>query len=271
MQTFLEQLGVNIDLYADLIGWGLIFTRVLTMLILTPFLGGRGIPGRIRLLTAMILTTYVFYFMREDLLSQVPTDKGLIIVLFLKEIFIGFAIGLTTIMCFYAIEAGGRIVDNQRGSANAQIFLPALGQVSIFGLFQFWVGLSFFCAISGHVIFLKAFLDSFATIPVFSLPSIEPGISPFAQLIIRMSADVLLLGMQLAAPVLIGIFLTDLVLGIANKMAPQIPVFEIGFMMKGYVGILMVYVSIVVLVSQMNEFYGVMNTNVRRVVMFFAD
>lgn len=240
------------------------------MLMLTPFLGGRGVPGRIRLLTAIILATFVFYFINDDLVNKIPKDHGIIIALFFKEIFFGLAIGVTTIMCFYAIEAGGRIVDAQRGSANAQIFLPALGQVSIFGLFQFWVGIAMFCYVSGHVMFLRAFFESFISVPLFSMPVIEPGITPFLKLLIRMSADVLILGTQLAAPVLIAIFLTDLVLGIANKMAPQIPVFEIGFMLKGYVGVGMVYVAIVVMVAQMDVFFGVMNNNVRRIVLYFG-
>lgn len=270
MNNLVEQLGINIDLYDTLIGLGLIFTRVFVMLILTPFLGGRGVPGRIRLLTALVLSVFAFYFLSDSMQNQLPEDNSLIIALFFKEIFFGLTLGVTTIMCFYAIEAGGRIVDNQRGSANAQIFLPALGQVSIFGLFQFWVGLAFFCATSGHVVFLEAFFDSFIKVPVFVLPQFEPGITPFLKLIIRMSADVLILGMQLASPVLIAIFLTDMVLGIANKMAPQIPVFEMGFMLKGYIGVGMVYVSMMVLVAQIDVFFDLMQMNVRKIVYYFA-
>lgn len=270
MDKLAAQLGINLDFFAVFITWGLIFTRVFVMLTLVPFLGGRGIPGRIRLLTSIVLSTYVFYFLNYDLESQVPDDHGLIIALFFKEIFFGLAIGFTTIMCFYAIEAGGRIVDNQRGSANAQIFLPALGQVSIFGLFQYWLGLSLFLSLSGHLVFLKVFFESFQTVPVFMLPHFDPGLSPFLTLLIRMSADVLILGMQLAAPVLITIFLTDLVLGISNKMAPQIPVFELGFILKGYLGVVMVFVSVHILIKQMGGFFDVMNNNVERIVRHFA-
>ena len=270
MNKFVEQLGINIDYYTTLIAWGLIFTRVFVMLILTPFLGGRGVPGRIRLVTAIVLSVFVYYFLQDTFVNQLPEDKGLIIALFFKEIFIGLALGITTIMVFYAIEAGGRIVDTQRGSANAQVFLPALGQVSLFGLFQFWLGLSIFCYMDGHLHFLQAFIESFMIIPVFKLPVIAPGISPFLQLFIRMSSDVLILGMQMAAPVLIAVFITDLVLGIANKMAPQIPVFEIGFMMKGYVGVIMVFISISVVISQMQVFFDTMQDNVKRVIYFFA-
>ncbi|MCP5463548.1 MAG: flagellar biosynthetic protein FliR [Deltaproteobacteria bacterium] len=270
MQPFIEKLGITVDFYTFLISWGLIFTRVFVMLILTPFIGGRGIPGRIRLLTSFVLSGFVYYLIGDQLNQNMPDDYGLIIVLFFKEIFFGLAIGFVAVMCFYAIEAGGRIVDSQRGSANAQIFLPSLGQVSIFGLFQYWLGLAFFLYMGGHITFLSAFFESFQIVPVYSIPSIEPGISPFLKIIIRMSADVLIIGMQLAAPVLIAIFLTDMVLGIANKMAPQIPVFEIGFMLKGYVGSIMVYVSVFVIVTEMKDFFGVMNENVRRIIIYFA-
>jgi len=159
MNKLLTDFGVNLDFYSAAIGWCLIFTRIFVMLMLTPFLGGRTIPGRIRLLTSVILASFVFYFIKSNLINKIPEDNVLIVALFFKEIFFGMALGITAIMCFYAIEAGGRIVDSQRGSANAQIFLPALGQVSIFGLFQFWVGIAIFLFISGHTIFLQAFFE----------------------------------------------------------------------------------------------------------------
>lgn len=269
MGVIAKQLGIDIDVTAAFVIWGLIFTRTIVMLMLTPFLGGKGVPGRVRLVVGVVIASFVFAH-TYDVSQLLPDEKGLILALFLKEAFFGLAIGLTTIMCFFAIEAGGRIVDNQRGSANAQIFIPQLGQVSVFGLFQFWLGLSLFLALSGHIPFLKGFMESFQALPVLSLPKIAPGLSPFLQLMIRMSADVLLWGMQLASPVLIAIFLTDLVLGIANKMAPQIPVFELGFVLKGYIGVLMVYISVLILVEQMDVFFKLMHGNVAAVIKFLA-
>lgn len=271
MNALAKEFGISIDLYAAFIVWGLVFTRTALMLTLTPFIGGRGVSGRVRTVVSAVLATYIYMLFKDQWGENLPADKAVIIALFFKEVFLGLSIGLTTLMCFYAIEAGGRIVDNQRGSANAQIFVPQLGQVSIFGLFQFWLGIALFLSMSGHIPFLKAFLESFQAVPVLSVPKIAPGISPFLQLMIRMSADVLMWGMQLASPVLIAIFLTDLVLGIANKMAPQIPVFELGFMIKGYIGVAMVYVSIGVLMSQIDVFFGMMNGNVQKVITLFGN
>lgn len=270
MDALEKALGIDFDLYSAAICWGLIFTRTFVMIQLTPFLGGKGVPGRVRVVLSAALSTFVYVLYQETMLKELPDDKGLLIALFFKEIFFGLAIGLTTIMCFYAIDAGGRIIDNQRGSANAQLFVPQLGQVSIFGLFEFWLAMAVFIALSGHVTFLRTFIGSFATVPVLKLPSIAPGLSPFAQHVIRMSADVLILGMQLSAPVLIAIFLTDLVLGIANKMAPQIPVFELGFMLKGYVGVMMVWVAVFLIVAQMGNFFDLMQNNLERIIRLFS-
>ena len=266
-----QLLGVDLDLYATLIVWGLMFTRTLVMLLLVPFLGGKGVPTRVRLVVSFVLASFSYFVLYSENPPVMPDDRAILFAYFFKEVFFGLALGMTTVMSFYAIEAAGRIVDNQRGSANAQIFLPALGQVTIYGLLKYWIGIGVFLAMGGHIPFLKAFIGSFELVPVMSLPNIAPGFSPFLILVIRMSSDVLVLGMQLAAPVLIGVFLTDLVLGIANKMAPQIPVFEIGFMLKGYVGSAMVAVSIVVLVDQMSVFFDVMNSNVFRVIQYFSQ
>ncbi len=270
MEALLKQLGINLDYYAVLISFGLVFTRIFVTLMLTPFLGGRALPSRIRFLISLVLSGYVFYFIRGDELKNIPTDKAILVALLFKEIFFGLAMGMTAIMIFYAIESAGRIVDNQRGSANAQIFLPALGQVSIFGLFQYWLGLALFLAIGGHTLFLKAVFGSFKVLPVFVMPQLAEGISPFLQLMIRMSADVLILGMQLSAPVLIAIFMIDLVLGIANKVAPQIHVFELGFLVKGYTGVAMVYLSIVIITLQMQEFFKIMLGNLQELIILFA-
>ncbi len=82
MDQLAQQLGITIDLYDTLIGWGLIFTRIFVMLILTPFLGGRGVSGRIRMLTAIVLSVYVYVVFQGSLSGQLPEDKGLIIALF---------------------------------------------------------------------------------------------------------------------------------------------------------------------------------------------
>lgn len=269
MDQITKALGLEFDLYSEFICWFLIFTRTMVVCQMAPFMASHGVPGRVRLILSMVLATYAHFLLRGTMVTELPTEKALLIAYFFKEIFFGMAIGMTTIMTFYAIDAGGRIVDNQRGSANAQIFVPQLGQVSIFGLFNFWLAMNIFVGLGGHIVFIRAFIGSFLKVPVLWLPDIAPGISPFMHHLVAMSGQVLVMGMQLAAPVLIAIFLTDVVLGIANKMAPQIPVFELGFMVKGYVGVFMVYVLIPVIIRIFSVFFQNMHENVEKMILLF--
>jgi flagellar biosynthetic protein FliR len=270
MSKLAEMLGIHLNLYAALVGWGLIFIRVFIVLFFTPFLGSRAIPGQVRLSLGMLIALFLYPFVAKPFAADFPADNGLIIALFFKEIFIGFSIGLVTTMVFHAIEAAGNIVDNQRGGANAQIFVPQLGQVSIFGLFLFWLAIAFFIAIDGHRFFLQAFFKSYETLPIYQLPRIANGFSPFLEFLVRLSGNVLVIAVQLSAPVVIAILLVDLVLGLANKMAPQINVYELGFAIKGYVAPLLVYISLLILVSQMKVILGGMLASVTKLVNLLA-
>ena len=263
-------LGIHINLYASLIGWALVFTRVFVMLFFTPFLGSQAVPGRVRLSLSIILASFLYPYVVKPFEADFPANNGIIFALFFKEFFFGFAVGLVTTMVFHAVEAAGSIVDNQRGGANAQVFVPQLGQVSIFGLFLFWLAIAFFISIDGHIFFLEAFLKSFVTLPIYQMPHIEPGFSPFLQMLVRLSGNVLVVAIQLSAPVMIAILLVDLVLGLANKMAPQINVYELGFAIKGYVAPLLVYISLLILFSQMKVIMAGMLKSVDEMIQLFA-
>lgn len=252
MSAIAEALGIKIDLFFTLICWALIFTRILVALLFIPFLGSKAVPGRAKIATALVFSIFLYPLIVPPLQGSFPDNNGIILALFFKEVFFGFTVGMITVMVFFALESAGRVIDHQRGGANAQLFVPQLGEVSIFGLFNFWLAVAFFLSIGGHRHFIKAFFLSFETVPLLEFPSLEPGFSPFLQFIVHLSADVLIIAIQLAAPVLIAVLLVDLVLGLANKMAPQINVFELGFAMRGIIGPVMLYVSLLVLVSQMD-------------------
>lgn len=257
MSPLTELLGVDIEIFDVLICFGLILTRIVVIVLLTPFLGGKSVPGRTRMVIALVLSVFIYPVLAPGALEQIPEAKTILIALFFKELFFGFCIGLISIVIFFAIEAAGRIVDQQGGGGNAMLFVPQLGQASIYGVFYFWLAIAFFIAVDGHVLFLEAMYQSFQTVPLMELPRIESLInsdqtSRFFTLIIKLCADVLIIATKLASPVLVAVLLVDIVLGIANKMAPQINVFELGFSLRGYSRPLMVFVSIHILMLQLD-------------------
>jgi flagellar biosynthetic protein FliR len=60
---------------------------------------------------------------------------------------------------------------------------------------------------------------------------------PTAAGMARLSAGILLIAVQIAAPVLLATLLADLALGIIGKASPQMPVLFIGLSVKSVLGI----------------------------------
>ena len=150
------------------------------------------------------------------------------------------------------------------------VFNPALGsQASVFGLFMYQLVIAIFLVIGGHRFFLGALVESFQKVPLMTYPTIGQGITPMMDLMIKLSADTLIICLQLSAPVLISIFVADLVLGVTNRIAPMINVFEMSFNIKGFVGVLLVYLAIPLMIFQTKIWFEGMIKTFHQITSFF--
>lgn len=257
-QQFLDTLGIHLDLFRFILIGGLIFTRIFVLALFVPFLGGRPVPGRIRITISILLMLFFFPAIMETATETMPTTAGagFLFVLFLKEMLVGILIGMPLVFLFYGIQSAGNMVDNQRQLANARIFNPALGsQASLFGVFYYQLALVSFISVGGHRMFIQGIGESFKMVPVLTMPDIQPGMTPMIEMIIRLTADTLIICLQLSAPILIAIFIADLILGLTNRVAPMINVFEMGFNIKGFVGMLLGYFSLPIVYDQIKVWF----------------
>lgn len=255
MEEIFKKLGVNINVAFHLLFFSLVWTRAMAMTAFVPFLFGKPAPRNVVTGASVVLAAFVY----PHIVPKVPpplTEEILVIVmLYVKEVFYGLAIGLVSGVLFHAFAAVGQMIDNQRGVSIARALIPQLGeQGSITGAFLFQLGLVIYLAIGGHCQFLSAFFESYLSLPVLEMPKVGPGFFPFVDLFITVGGELLMIAVQLSMPVIIAIFLSDLILGIANRIAPQINVWELGFNVKGYLGILMLALSITVLGDQIQAY-----------------
>ncbi|MBI4211782.1 MAG: flagellar biosynthetic protein FliR [Deltaproteobacteria bacterium] len=254
MQELLDKLGVNINVAFHLIFVGLIWVRCLMMASVVPFLFGKPVPRYVVVGTSMVLAFYAY----PHLVPAAPphiADPLNLVMLFLKEIFYGLILGFSASVIFYAFEGVGQMIDNQRGVSIARLIIPQLGEMgSISGSFLLQFSIVLYLAIGGHRQFLEAFFGSYRALPVLEYPVIEAGMVPLLDLFVRITGELFFVAIQLAAPVIIAIFIADIILGIANRIAPQINVWELGFNVKGFVGILLLAVSITMIADQMEKY-----------------
>ena len=147
--------------------------------------------------------------------------------LFCKEIFIGFTMGFVISMPFMVAQSAGIIIDHQRGGASLMVNDPTVqNQSSVLGTLFNLVLIYLFFIIDGPFLFIDTIITSYEIIPPDQIINAEffTGDAPFWKMQIALLNKVMILSIQLATPALLIMLMTDLFLGIANRLAPQVQI-----------------------------------------------
>lgn len=259
LETVLRIFEVSQSPQTFLVLVGLSFARLVAFFSIVPFFGGAAVPARVKVATAMSLVIILY----PSIAASVPENQALgfgalgFIALLAKETLVGFTLGFIASLVFEAVQVAGRIVDFQRGSTMSELYAPQLQtRVSELGQFKLQLAIILFIAVGAHRLFIGALLRSYEFIPALSFPKFAPGWSPAAELIAKLTAAVFSIGLQLAAPALIALLLTDLFFGIINRVAPQVNVFFLSMPVKMLVGIVVILIALPVIASRMIYYFG---------------
>lgn len=217
----------------------LTIARLLPIFTLSPFLGAKNLPMAVRMMFSIAL---VAIFLPQNLLAvhQDIPFAGPFIVYALKELVIGFFLGFLSSIPFYIAQMAGSIIDHQRGSSALQVSDPTTqSQTGPIGILYNYLLIAVFFALNGPFIFFDGIATSYQLIPVDQIFNSNFFTShvPFWKQIIGVLQTTMNLSLQFSAPALIGILLTDLFLGIANRLAPQVQIVFLGISLKSWVGI----------------------------------
>ena len=233
---------------------GAVLARILGFMIVGPFFGSMNIPMTARVAFSVIMTAVITPYAQDGVGASIAHELGRnagpfdYLLLLVNQVFIGLFLGFCGSFIFYAIESAGRVIDTQRGSNMADIIAPQSGErTSPTGQFLMMIALVIFVVSGLHMQMLEAFLKTFEVFPPtlglewlgdpiqasHGHPELEGVIKTFA----TMSGNSLLLTLQIAAPAMITLLLTDVLLGIINRGAPQVNVFALSQVVKGPIGI----------------------------------
>ena len=220
----------------------LFLARMLPMISLAPFFGSRVLPNP----TKMCMALSFFVILLPQLLTVTvnPVKFGPYLVLLIgKELFIGFIMGYFISIPFSIAQSAGTIIDHQRGGASLMVNDPTVqNQSTPLGTLFNMVLISLFFMINGPFIFLNAVIDSYNIIPPdqFINPLFFDKGSSFWGLLIPLFNKVMVVSMQLCAPALLAILMTDTFLGIANRLAPQVQITFLGMPLKSLLALVIV-------------------------------
>ena len=211
---------------ADLMTILLGAARTGAFMALAPPFNSRLIPVQVKALLSIGLTLPMAPYLRGTVPSLQTAD---IIASAVLQIFVGAALGFITALLFAALQAAGDLLDLFGGFTLAMAYDPlSQNQSSVFGRFYNLVAVTILFASDGHMVILRGFLQSFRTMPL----NLTFDLATFSQLLLKGIGEMFLAALQIAGPLVVVLFLTDVAFGLLNRVAPALNAFQLGFPAK---------------------------------------
>ncbi|PLL11173.1 EscT/YscT/HrcT family type III secretion system export apparatus protein [Tabrizicola sp. TH137] len=211
--------------------------RAYAFLIASQLLNPQVMPRIARNVVIMVLTAPLVPGLQAE--AQVFTaDVPSFMVYFAKEVAIGVVLGYLVFWMFWAIQAAGTYIDNQRGTAIASSIDPLQGhEASPMGLLFSQAFVTYFFALGGFLVVLGLLYESYAQWPVDRLLPIGRDAS-FPALMLEILDRGTMLAILLSAPVVVIMFLAEFALAMISRFAPQIQVFILAMPIKSAIAML---------------------------------
>ncbi|GAB7081007.1 flagellar biosynthetic protein FliR [Megalodesulfovibrio paquesii] len=229
--------------------------RLSVVLFLLPFFGGDKIPNPIKAALVIVLTMAIWPYLKFPA-SAFPGHPISILLMMLGEMVLGLTMGLVVNFIFAAIQTGGQLIGFQMGLTMSNVIDPMSGQSEGVTAHVLWmVTMLIFLSFNGHLYLLKAVALTFDIIPPGGLV-LRPAL---VEQVLQASGQMFSLGIRIAAPVLVALFLVDLGLALVARAAPQMNVLFVGFPLKLGVGFFFMGMLFTIMSDYMQDFIGQMS------------
>lgn len=233
----------------------LFLARILPIIAQSPFFGARVLPHPVKMAFAFTL----FAVFLPKLLTVTTTTlkfNPIAIVYFAKEAFIGYVLGFFISIPFSIVQSSGMIIDHQRGGASLMVNDPTIqNQSSPLGTMFNMVLIFIFFLIDGPFLFIEAIMHSYEVVPPdkFINPYFFERTSSFWDAATTLLNSAMKIAARLASPALIAILMTDVFLGIANRLATQVQITFLGLPLKSLLGLTVLCIGWKLFTNQMAE------------------
>ena len=215
----------------------LVLTRTSGIFFISPFLGSMNVSVRFRAGAAILLAMILFPVVLKMYVVEAPATLIMFAFTVVKEMFIGWLIGLVGYITLTAVNMAGKIMDMQVGFAVVQMMDPTTQQQSgMIGTFLYNLTIIYFVITNGHHVIISALAESFRIIPLDSMI----WNTSLPQLMIDLTAGIFMNGMKIAMPVTFAILLTNVGMGILARTMPQMNIFVVGIPLQLTIGTSMI-------------------------------
>ena len=215
-----------------IIRFALLLVRPGIVVMLAPGLGGRQIPSMVKIgLTAMTAIALV-----PSVTLPALGSSGLPMIV-LREAAVGLSLAFALQVLIAGAEFAGHLGSYQIGFSYGATIDPISGMRStmLVSLYGMLATLAFF-AVNGHHALLRALAMSYESVPIGAARVNASLVASVRDML----AMVFVVGVKLAAPVLIVLLIVELTIGLISRAAPSLSFMVIGYPIRIVVGLFII-------------------------------
>lgn len=241
----------------------LIFVRVASLIYVAPLFSQRGIPRQTKSGLALFMSIILFQIIPKESLAYSTVIEYAVLVV--RESIVGLILGFGAEICYSIIAFAGRIIDTEIGLSMVNMFDPSSNtQISVTGAFYNYLFMLMFIILDMHQYILRAIADTYELIPigkvVFNMDRLYTAV-------VQYMGDYLVIGFRIVLPVFAVTLVTNVVLGVLAKVAPQINMFTVGLQIKIIAGLCTIYLVMGLFGNVSNYIF----TEMKRVMVAFIQ
>ncbi len=229
--------------------FGLILLRMTAFVTSSAIFSSPSISVLVKILFSVVLTFLVFKAVATNkVIARVDAVQDQLILLCAYELVIGLVLGFFTRIFFFALSMAGEIVSVSTGLGQAQLFNPMIGSMgNAMEQFYITVGTLLFLALNGHHMMIQGLVQSFS---VSELAQMQINVNSFVEVALK-AQEFFILGIKIAAPVLISMMIVQVGVALLSRAVPQINVMVTSASVTSLLGFTIIFISLPLLVMQM--------------------
>jgi flagellar biosynthetic protein FliR len=229
----------------------LVLARISPLFLLAPLFSSKMLPSRARGVAAVGLAIGIAPIAANAPgAGELPKDVWLLAGLLLKELLVGTAFAFALACLFAAITTAGTILDSLIGFSFGALVDPVTGtNGGVLNQLYALVGVMIFVVIGGDAWVIQGLAHTYETVPLAE----APAIGSLVEGVQVAFSGIFGAAVQICAPVMLAVLLTDVGFGLVSKVVPQLNVFAVGFPAKVTVGLVLVGASLPFVAGWLND------------------
>jgi flagellar biosynthetic protein FliR len=219
----------------------LVFFRITGVMMLAPVFGSAMAPAPVKIFLSLVLSLLFFPLVQA---ADVPAAmEGTVLALAVAwELAVGLLIGFAAALLFAGVQFGGHLIDQELGLLQANLLDPMLNeQISIMGQFKVLLATLVYLLINGHHLLIGAVSDSFRAVPMLGLKFSQGAALQVSDTLMR---DMFRMGIEIAAPALVTLFLVTIAMAFMARTAPDMNIFALSFSLRLAVGFVVIALGV---------------------------